>query len=253
MDQPSVRSTGAPTGSKRRPEEPPVRRKKARPAQGIPILQLWSGTAEAPHSGLGAFATAEAPAPQPSLAETELETEPDTGAPECPVCISVLCEPVTTSCKHSFCRLCFLKATERNPQCPMCRRPLSGDALVPDIDQALWDAVRAHSGTSTGRALDAATLHQMQQAEALANERRRQQGRLELQRLMLTELRRLPGDYEHLLNEELARNDPLERCDCPERFVCVRRSASSNGRSFWSCPLFFKERENACRFYKNVI
>lgn len=227
--------------AKRRNEEPALRKKAPRPAK-VPILQLWSGASDA----------AKPAAPKPSLAEAEPETEPDdANLPECPVCISVLCEPVTTSCNHSFCRLCFLKATERTPRCPMCRQPLSGDALVPDIDQALLDTVRAR--VATGRALDESALQRMQQAEQLASERRRQQGRAELRRLMLAELRRLPGDYERLLDEELARNDPLERCDCPERFVCVRRQASSNGRSFWSCPLFFTERETACRFYKNVI
>ena len=52
----------------------------------------------------------------------------------CTICLSLLCEPVfwpsatTSSCHHSFCRLCAFKVlrASQNPTCPLCREP-AGD------------------------------------------------------------------------------------------------------------------------------
>ena len=49
----------------------------------------------------------------------------------CTICLSLLCEPVfwpsatTSSCHHSFCRLCAFKVlrVSQNPTCPLCREP----------------------------------------------------------------------------------------------------------------------------------
>eukprot|EP00040_Diaphanoeca_grandis_P036335 m.231342 g.231342 ORF g.231342 m.231342 type:complete len:334 (+) comp33599_c7_seq2:134-1135(+) len=46
-------------------------------------------------------------------------------APECAVCISFLCDPLTLGCGHSFCRVCLLQATFLAPDgrsCPLCRK-----------------------------------------------------------------------------------------------------------------------------------
>ena len=40
----------------------------------------------------------------------------------CPLCLDIFCEPVGTTCGHTFCRICLgdaLKRTKR--ECPMCR------------------------------------------------------------------------------------------------------------------------------------
>ena len=44
---------------------------------------------------------------------------------ECPLCFSIMFEPVTThSCGHSFCKSCLLRALDNKPECPMCRASL---------------------------------------------------------------------------------------------------------------------------------
>lgn len=41
---------------------------------------------------------------------------------ECPLCLKLLWEPVTTPCGHTFCRPCFLRAIDHGAKCPNCRR-----------------------------------------------------------------------------------------------------------------------------------
>lgn len=41
---------------------------------------------------------------------------------ECAVCLSLVCQPVSLSCGHTFCRLCLVNTLRRNKkQCPTCR------------------------------------------------------------------------------------------------------------------------------------
>ena len=41
---------------------------------------------------------------------------------ECSICISLICEPITLSCGHSFCRICLVKSLKRHSKkCPSCR------------------------------------------------------------------------------------------------------------------------------------
>lgn len=40
---------------------------------------------------------------------------------ECMVCLGLLVEAVTTPCGHSFCRLCLVRALQRQHKCPACR------------------------------------------------------------------------------------------------------------------------------------
>mmetsp|Transcript_100493 Transcript_100493/g.260011 ORF Transcript_100493/g.260011 Transcript_100493/m.260011 type:complete len:259 (-) Transcript_100493:188-964(-) len=45
-------------------------------------------------------------------------------APECPICMGFLCEPLTVACGHAFCRVCLLESTRLSPSgrlCPLCR------------------------------------------------------------------------------------------------------------------------------------
>ena len=41
---------------------------------------------------------------------------------ECQICLSLICEPVTIPCGHTFCRVCLVQALRRsNKQCVTCR------------------------------------------------------------------------------------------------------------------------------------
>lgn len=41
----------------------------------------------------------------------------------CPICLSILVEPVTTKCGHNFCFSCLeqLEENTTNKKCPLCR------------------------------------------------------------------------------------------------------------------------------------
>lgn len=40
---------------------------------------------------------------------------------ECPLCQILIWEPVTTSCGHTFCKTCIIRALDHSNKCPMCR------------------------------------------------------------------------------------------------------------------------------------
>jgi len=40
---------------------------------------------------------------------------------DCPLCQQLLFEPITTSCGHTFCKACTLRAMDHDNRCPMCR------------------------------------------------------------------------------------------------------------------------------------
>ena len=43
---------------------------------------------------------------------------------ECPLCLKVLYEPVSTPCGHSFCRPCLSQSLDHRNKCPLCRTVL---------------------------------------------------------------------------------------------------------------------------------
>jgi Lon protease-like protein len=44
---------------------------------------------------------------------------------ECPLCLRLLYDPVTTNtCGHTFCRACLAQGMENKRSCPMCREPM---------------------------------------------------------------------------------------------------------------------------------
>lgn len=40
---------------------------------------------------------------------------------ECAICYTVMVEPVTLECNHSFCRICLKTFFQQKIECPMCR------------------------------------------------------------------------------------------------------------------------------------
>eukprot|EP00160_Parvularia_atlantis_P001623 Unigene11303_Nuclearia_a/m.34535 Unigene11303_Nuclearia_a/g.34535 ORF Unigene11303_Nuclearia_a/g.34535 Unigene11303_Nuclearia_a/m.34535 type:complete len:696 (-) Unigene11303_Nuclearia_a:81-2168(-) len=53
---------------------------------------------------------------------------------DCHLCLSLLVEPVTTACGHTFCRLCLDKVMDRNARCPVCRTPIARRATALALD-----------------------------------------------------------------------------------------------------------------------
>ncbi|CAL8262735.1 unnamed protein product [Lota lota] len=43
---------------------------------------------------------------------------------ECPLCIRLFHEPVTTPCGHTFCKNCVKRSLDHNLRCPLCKQPL---------------------------------------------------------------------------------------------------------------------------------
>ncbi|XP_027864754.1 LON peptidase N-terminal domain and RING finger protein 1 [Xiphophorus couchianus] len=43
---------------------------------------------------------------------------------ECPLCIRLFFEPVTTPCGHTFCKNCIERSLDHNVRCPLCKQPL---------------------------------------------------------------------------------------------------------------------------------
>lgn len=43
---------------------------------------------------------------------------------DCQICYSLLYDPLTTPCGHTFCRTCLLRAIDHSPLCPTCRSPM---------------------------------------------------------------------------------------------------------------------------------
>lgn len=44
---------------------------------------------------------------------------------ECPLCMRLFYEPVTTPCGHMFCLQCLERCLDHNPKCPLCKEELS--------------------------------------------------------------------------------------------------------------------------------
>lgn len=44
---------------------------------------------------------------------------------ECPLCMRIFWQPVTTPCGHTFCRMCLDRSFDHQPNCPLCKTCLS--------------------------------------------------------------------------------------------------------------------------------
>jgi hypothetical protein len=65
----------------------------------------------------------------------------------CPICLSLLFEPILLRCSHRFCKKCILgirpNAIGSNPLCPVCRHEFNRDTDV-NIDLFLLDFLKTH-------------------------------------------------------------------------------------------------------------
>lgn len=52
---------------------------------------------------------------------------------ECSICLKLLCEPVTLTCGHSFCRLCLSGSQQFSASCPLCRTQQPGPLPAPSL------------------------------------------------------------------------------------------------------------------------
>ncbi|KII95172.1 hypothetical protein PLICRDRAFT_96384 [Plicaturopsis crispa FD-325 SS-3] len=59
---------------------------------------------------------------EPTLKEVQAELT-------CEICFSLLHEPLTTPCQHTFCARCLHRALDHSPACPLCRQRLPGFAF----------------------------------------------------------------------------------------------------------------------------
>ena len=45
---------------------------------------------------------------------------------ECQVCVTLIYEPITTPCGHTFCKRCLFRSLDHSSRCPLCRTELPG-------------------------------------------------------------------------------------------------------------------------------
>ncbi|KAL1526714.1 hypothetical protein AB1Y20_015413 [Prymnesium parvum] len=195
---------------------------------------------------------------------------------ECPVCIDLMYQPVTTICGHSFCRECYVRhvdaAISRGAaaSCPNCRRTFSAEHLVLHVNVSLWQMIQTSfpRRVATRKADLAAraselvsrdgTVDQLEAQQRLRVARMAIGGEMERHRGLLTAV--MP-DYFAKLREELARpSGELTRCACPPRYVCIRRAvtalSSNHGRYYYACPLRAtptSDKSKGCNFFAWVV
>jgi hypothetical protein len=101
----------------------------------------------------------------------------------CLICYSLLCEPTTMHCGHSFCRNCTIKwyVTYRNSNCPVCRCKTDKDipkvnvtlkALIENIKLKLNDKekiVEVNNDLDTNNNYNAALLNDCSKIELSEN------------------------------------------------------------------------------------
>ncbi|KAL3214065.1 hypothetical protein MRX96_035039, partial [Rhipicephalus microplus] len=64
---------------------------------------------------------------------------------ECPICLEILRDPLSTSCHHRFCRLCLEQALQDNYKipCPLCKAVVTKRSLTQsDLIVKLVDKVK---------------------------------------------------------------------------------------------------------------
>lgn len=79
---------------------------------------------------------------------------------ECGVCLSLVCEPVSLSCGHTFCRTCLVRTLQRTAKrCPCCRAACHTRCVRLASVFVLWDLLsRLHVPSSSPRRSVLSTL-----------------------------------------------------------------------------------------------
>lgn len=62
-----------------------------------------------------------APSPQETEEEKSTPARDVLSEIECQVCCSIMDEPITTRCSHTFCRNCLARSLDHSEYCPLCR------------------------------------------------------------------------------------------------------------------------------------
>ena len=213
-------------------------------------------------------------------------SEPANDDTRCPICLNMWFEPVSTPCRHIFCRPCFYPAVRitrasaplgsslprRVPGCPICKEAIPLEVCHPPIEQSLWAGIQAKypkyverrrklieaeiarhqapvgGGVSGGGGPDSAAAAA---GMLLTLQRDMLAGEMLRHRAALVAG---TSDYFAQLPAELERpHNELRRCNCqPVRFVSVRkvsrRPGTNCGRGFWSCPLG-RGAPGSCAFF----
>jgi hypothetical protein len=74
---------------------------------------------------------------------------------ECPLCLDLLCEPITTLCGHTFCRTCLVQALQQcRHVCPQCRESCHIDAKLVAQTVLLANLVQMGFGKEYKRRLE---------------------------------------------------------------------------------------------------
>ncbi|KAH7301638.1 hypothetical protein KP509_23G035400 [Ceratopteris richardii] len=83
----------------------------------------------------------------------------------CRICSDPLEEPVTTSCKHTFCKACiqeFISAATATPACPVCQKPLTVDFTATKSSNRTVDGGNMTNGYKRSSILNRINLREFQ-------------------------------------------------------------------------------------------
>ena len=114
--------------------------------------------------------------PQPAgMSEEVVDKTPEVidEAPECPICMSFLCEPITVACGHILCRLCLVQSTRLAPDgrsCPLCRERVNvKDPVTHPVTAEMEAAVKACVPADVYKARQEADLAKLQALKVAAD------------------------------------------------------------------------------------
>jgi hypothetical protein len=93
---------------------------------------------------------------------------------ECAVCSETFRDPVTTTCGHTFCKLCLCQWIQRGratppAKCPTCRQEINQDPATLHVSVIIADLVQAHVKRRADRASAAAAAAAAVAAAAAAS------------------------------------------------------------------------------------
>lgn len=76
-------------------------------------------------------------------ARLSVEASPSRNDLECSICLELLCEPVSLTCSHVFCRTCLAKLLQKARCCPLCRTtiPQHFNPVVQAVDKPMEEVL----------------------------------------------------------------------------------------------------------------